>query len=243
MSAPTDRSVRPALARLGRVEARKMIDTRAALWLLILTALSAVAAVLVGVLFDDASRDFGETFVDAMLAVSVLLPIVPILLVTGEWSQRTALGTFALVPIRERVMAAKLLALVALLAAVTLLCLGLAALGAAISGDGFGFSGAEAGDVILFELLTLLFGFGIAAVLMNSPAAIVLNFVVPIVVGAIAAISAGVESVVSWVDPSAWSALTDSTAAEWDKIATAALAWVVLPIAAGLVRLRRRDIA
>src|SRR5690606_3827869 len=104
----------------------------------------------------------------------------------------------------------------------------LAALGAATSGDGFGFSGAEAGDVILFELLTLLFGFGIAAVLMNSPAAIVLNFVVPIVVGAIAAISAGVESVVSWVDPSAWSALTDSTAAEWDKIATAALAWVVL---------------
>ena len=188
MSALTDRAERPSLARLGRVEARKMVDTRAAMWLLILTALSAVAAVLVGVLFDDASRDFGETFVDSMLAVSVLMPIVPILLVTGEWSQRTALGTFALVPVRERVMAAKLIALVALLIAVTGLCLALAALGAAASGDGFGFSGADAGRVILFELLTLLFGFGLAAVLMNSPAAIVLNFIAPIIVAAIAAI-------------------------------------------------------
>ena len=243
MSGLTDRSERPSLARLGAVEARKMIDTRAAMWLLILTGLSAVAAVLIGVLFESADRDFGETFVDAMLAVSVLMPIVPILLVTGEWSQRTALGTFALVPVRERVMAAKLLALLALLVAVTALCFGLAAIGAAASGDGFGFSGADAGDVILFELLTLLFGFGLAAVLMSSPAAIVLNFVAPIVVAAIAAISAGVESIIVWVDPSAWSTLTDSTAAEWDKIATSTLAWVVLPIAIGLVRLRRRDVS
>ena len=33
MSATTDRSERPSLLRLGRVEARKMVDTRAAMWL------------------------------------------------------------------------------------------------------------------------------------------------------------------------------------------------------------------
>lgn len=243
MSTIADRSERPPLIRLGRVEARKMIDTRAALWLLILTGLSAVAVVAVGILFEDADRDFGETFVDAMLAVSVLLPIVPILLVTGEWSQRTALGTFALVPIRERVMAAKALALLGLLVVVAGLCLGLAALGTAATGDGFGFSGADAGQVVLYELLTLLFGFGLAAVLMNSPAAIVFNFVVPVIVGAIAAISAGVESAVSWVDPSAWSSLADTTSPDWDKVATATIAWIVVPLVLGTIRLRRRDVS
>ena len=78
---------------------------------------------------------------------------------------------------------------------------------------------------------------------MNSPAAIVLNFVVPILIAAVAAISVGIEDVVAWVDPSVWSDLADSSANDWDKIATSTLAWVVLPIAVGLVRLRRRDVS
>ena len=40
----------------------------------------------------------------------MLLPIVGILLVSSEWSQRTALITFTLVPQRMRVMSAKLAA-------------------------------------------------------------------------------------------------------------------------------------
>ena len=50
----------------------------------------------------------------AVAPASILLPIVGILLVTSEWSQRTALITFALVPDRGRVLAAKLLASVVL---------------------------------------------------------------------------------------------------------------------------------
>ncbi|HET6830466.1 MAG TPA: hypothetical protein VFH44_03850 [Solirubrobacterales bacterium] len=239
----TDRAERPSLLRLGRVEARKMVDTRAAMWLLILTALSALAAVVVGAFFEDANRDFGELFVDAMLAASVLMPIVPILLVTGEWSQRAALGTFTLVPARDRVMAAKLLALLALLIAFTVICLALSALAAAIGGDGLDISTADAAQAVLFDLLALLFGFGLAAILMNSPAAIVLNFVAPIVVAGIAAISTGIEEAVAWVDPSTWSTLTDANHPDWDKIATTTLAWVVVPIALGLARLRRRDVS
>ena len=37
----------------------------------------------------------------------VILPIVAILSVTSEWSQRTGLSTFTLVPHRGRVLAAK----------------------------------------------------------------------------------------------------------------------------------------
>ncbi|MCL4287167.1 MAG: ABC transporter permease [Thermoleophilia bacterium] len=243
MDATTDRSVRPPLLRLGAVEARKMVDTRAAMWLLILTALSAVAAVVVGAFVDDGNRDFGELFVDAMLAASVLMPIVPILLVTGEWSQRTALETFTLVPVRERVMAAKLVAVVALLVAFTALCLGLAALAVAAGGDGLGFDAAEGGQAVLYVLLSLLFGFGLAAAIMSSAAAIVLYFAVQILIAAIAAISSGIESVVGWIDPDAWTSLTDSPAPEWDRIATAAIAWVLVPLALGLIRLRRRDVS
>jgi hypothetical protein len=243
MNAITERSQRPSPARLCTVEARKMVDTRAAMWLLILTALSALAAVVVGAFFEDAGRDFGELFVDAMLAASVLMPIVAILLVTGEWSQRTALETFTLVPVRERVMAGKLLAVLVLLVAFTALCLALAALGAAAGGDGLGFSAADGGQAVLYVLLSLLFGFGLAAVIMSSAAAIVLYFVLQIVIAAIAAISADVESIVGWIDPDAWTTLTETATPEWDRIATATIAWVVLPIALGLVRLRRRDVS
>ena len=40
----------------------------------------------------------------------ILLPIIGILLVSSEWSQRTALITFTLVPKRMRVMSAKIAA-------------------------------------------------------------------------------------------------------------------------------------
>lgn len=244
MGSITDRSERPSLVRLGRVEARKMVDTRAAMWLLILTALSAVGSIVVNVLGAGPNqRDLGELFTDAMIAAAILMPIVPILLVTGEWSQRTALTTFTLVPARQRVMAAKLLALLALLAAFTVLCLALAALGAAIGGGGFEIPTAEAAQAVLAGLLALLFGFGLAAILMSSPAAIVLNFAAPILVAAIAAISTDVESAVAWVDPYSWSTLNDARHPDWDEIATTTLVWVVVPIVLGLVRLRRRDVS
>ena len=41
--------------------------------------------------------------------MSLILPVLGILLVTSEWSQRTGLTTFALVPQRERVIVAKLI--------------------------------------------------------------------------------------------------------------------------------------
>ena len=242
----TARSARRSILHLGRVEIRKMIDTRAGLWLILLTALSAVAAVIADIATGDAgSRPLDDTFADAMLAASVLLPIVPILLMTSEWSQRTALSTFALVPVRERVIGAKLLAVLALLVAAAALSLGLAALGTAADGGSLAVSIGDAGRIVLYETLVLLFGFGLAAILMNSPAAIVLNFVTPVIIAAIGALSAGINDAIAWVDPSAWGALTDETTSggEWAKVATVSLAWVVVPIVLGTIRLRRRDIA
>lgn len=237
---------RTSLLRLGRVESRKMLDTRAGLSLVLLTLLSAVAAVVVDVATGSAgSTSLGGSFSNAMLASGVLLPVVAILLMTSEWSQRTALSTFALVPVRERVIAAKLLAVLALLAATTVICLVLSALGTAIDGGDLAITLDDLGRTVIHLLLVLMFGFALAAILMSSPAAIVFNFVTPTIIAAAGAISERFNDAVAWIDPGAFGALTDATTSggEWQRIATAALAWIGIPIALGLVRLRRRDIS
>lgn len=245
-TALTARSERPSLFRLGGVEGRKMLDTRAGLWLVVLTVLSAIAAVVAeAVTGNSGSLDAGDYFADGMLASSVLLPIVPILLVTGEWTQRTALSTFALVPARERVLGAKLLAVAGLLAAMVLISAILALIAATTSGAGLSVSIDDATRVILYDALVVLFGFGLASVLMSSAAAIVLNFTTPLIIAAISSISRSVGDAIAWVDPSAFGALTDAATSgdEWAKVLTAGLAWIVLPIALGAVRLRRRDVS
>src|SRR5689334_25040951 len=115
--------VPPPLARLILVELRKAVDTRAGRWLLVLIALVAVgAAILTGVTGSDADRNLVHVLGDTSQLVAILLPVLGILLVTSEWSQRTALTTFTLVPRRERVIAAKAAAGVLLAAAATVVC-------------------------------------------------------------------------------------------------------------------------
>jgi ABC-2 type transport system permease protein len=239
-------SGRVSLLRLGRVEGRKMLDTRAGLWLAALTVLSAVAAVVAELVTGEADTlTAGDYFADGMLAASVLLPIVPILLMTSEWTQRTALSTFAFVPARERVLGAKLLAVAGLLGAVIVLSIAMALLATVAGGAQLSLPAGDAGRVVLYEALVLLFGFGLAAVLMNSAAAIVLNFITPVIIAAIGALSSSVNDAIAWIDPSAFGALTDATTSggEWAKILTAGVVWVALPIALGAIRLRRRDVA
>ncbi len=95
--------------RLVRVEWAKATDTRAARWLLALIALSTAGMMLVPVL---APTSFDQTYVSylrvAALALSILLPVVAILMLTGEWSQRSVMTTFTQEPRRIRVVNAKL---------------------------------------------------------------------------------------------------------------------------------------
>ena len=85
------------------------LDTRAARWLLALVGVSTVAMMLVPVL---APTTFDQTYAGylrvAALGLTILLPVVAILLVTGEWSQRSVMTTFTQVPRRLRVLNAKL---------------------------------------------------------------------------------------------------------------------------------------
>ena len=94
--------------RLVAVELRKIADTRSGRWLL--AAILALTLIFMGIyLFaaDPGDRVFGAFLAIASTPQGFLLPVLGILLVTSEWSQRTAMVTFALEPSRGRVVAAK----------------------------------------------------------------------------------------------------------------------------------------
>jgi ABC-2 type transport system permease protein len=132
-----DRSRRPGLARLTGVELRKMVDTRAGFWVQLgVLALTVTFAILSAVIGHTADHTLHGIVTAAVWPAYALLPVVGILLVTSEWSQRTTLITFSLVPQRSRVLAAKLGAGVLLASAAVVVALGIAALVTAVAAPG-----------------------------------------------------------------------------------------------------------
>ena len=241
----TDSAGRPSLIRLAKVEGRKMVDTRAGLWLLIVTALAAVGGTLGQSLGGDVSdqRAVDVFFTNAVI-VSFLLPVVGILLVTSEWSQRTGLITFALVPVRGRIVAAKLIAAIGVAIVAAAICLALGLLGGSVFGSGTEIDLSEIGRGTLFLAISVSIGVALGLAFMNSPLAIVVYFVGPILVAAIGAISESINDVTVWLDQSGLITMveTSPSGVEWDRVGVIVLAWVVLPLAAGMLRLQRGDV-
>jgi Flp pilus assembly pilin Flp len=95
-------------ATLVRAELRKTVDVRAARWLLLAAALLAAAAEAIPLVFPhNVTQDRASYLTWAALGLSRLLPLVLLMAMTSEWSQRTAMTTFTLEPRRSRVLAAK----------------------------------------------------------------------------------------------------------------------------------------
>lgn len=240
LSAP---ALRPSLPRLAAVEWRKMLDTRAALWLLGITALGVVAAAIgQGATARGADAESASIFRTSCGIASLLLPILAILLVTSEWSQRAGLFTFALVPVRPRVIAAKYLATVALAALAVAFLLALALACGAGLGAGAEISPSDVGRGALYVLTYVSIGFALGLLFRNSPLAIVLMFAAPIVLSLIGAINADVNDVTAWLDQSELAQLISNGGVDWARIGVTALIWFALPLIGGLVRLQRSDI-
>ena len=113
--------------RLFRVELRKTVDTRAGRWLVGITVGAALLAegifLAVVATHSDQTAAYGDFVGAAAFVSSILLPVIGIMLVTSEWSQRTAMTTFSLEPRRTRIVVAKLLAGVLLTAFVIVFAL------------------------------------------------------------------------------------------------------------------------
>jgi len=244
---------RPSLARLTYVELRKMTDTRAGFWLLLVIVLGTAAAALIRMLVGDVSeRTLLQAFSVAQFPGAVLLPVLAILAVTSEWSQRTALTTFALVTQRWRVVAAKLLAVVALSAIAVVLCLAFAAVANAIGGvaseaDGsWSLPVSAIGEAFVLQLVGMVGGAAFGMVFLASAPAIVLYFALPTVWGILTEIISALDEPARWLDlGSTTTPLSEfeMTGTDWARLGTSVLLWVGLPLAIGLVRIVRREIS
>jgi ABC-2 type transport system permease protein len=240
---------RPGFATLTAVELRKTVDTRAGFWLLLSIGLLTIAALVLVAIFAKP----GDQTLQAMLSVavapaSVLLPVVGILLVTSEWTQRTSFITFTLTPGRGRVLLAKLVAGLLLSLAALGLALVSAAVATAIVAPGvdgtWSLSIGLLGQTALSIAIGVVTGIGFGAVMLASAPALVLFFAAPIGVAALGAIPA-LRDVAPWVSVAeATGPLPDELfdATQWAHAGTALVLWMVVPLVAGFWRVWRTDI-
>jgi ABC-2 type transport system permease protein len=245
-----DADRRPGMGRLTAVELRKMVDTRAGFWLqLVVVALTVVVVGAICIWGKAEDQTLAQMLSAAVTPASVLLPVVGILLVSSEWSQRTAPITFALVPHRSRVIAAKVVASVVLSLIAFAFCLAVSAIGTAISAPGidgtWSLSAGLFGQVALSLATGMITGIAFGAALLSSAPAIVLSFVLPLGWAAIGSIHA-LEPAARWLDGTrSLSPLTEHllSTTEWVRAGATLALWMVLPLAIGLWRILRDEVA
>lgn len=241
-------------SRLVAVELRKTADTRAGRWLL--AAIVAITAVFMGIFFfvaDADDRIFGNFIGIASTPQGFLLPVLGILLVTSEWSQRTAMVTFALVPSRSKVIAAKTVAALVLGFVVFLVAIATASLATLLGGADDGFQGLSSTLFLLFlalQLLTILQGLAYGLILLNTPAAIVTFFVLPIASSIVFSLVPGLQDAAPWVDLgtaqqplfSSFEGASGLTGEQYAQLGTTSLIWIIVPFVAGWFRVMRAEV-
>ncbi|MEU5907782.1 ABC transporter permease [Micromonospora sp. NPDC047527] len=243
---------RPSLLRLTTVELRKLADTRAGRWLLITIGLVTVAIVTLLLIYGEKDEQTLVTFfVPSLLPVSALLPVLGILSITSEWSQRTALTTYALVPRRERVVAAKLIAVVLAALASVLVTLAVAAVGTLVaSATGGAGTWQIEGSLILHaaiaQVACVLMGAVFGLVLLNPPLAIVGYLLLPTLWTVLGQLVRPLRGPSEWLDTSrTMEPLFTShvTGEQWGRFVVSLLVWLLLPLAVGLFRTLRREVS
>jgi hypothetical protein len=244
------------VSRVVRVELRKMFDTRSGFWLMASIVISALLTMVATVAFaPDADLSY-YTFAKAIgFPMTVVLPMIAILSITGEWSQRTGLTTFTLVPHRNRIVYAKTISSVAVAVASMLFAFVVGAIGNLIGATVAGtelvwdLSLAEAGNIVLGSLLCLLTGTMLGMLIRSSAGALVAYFVysllLPTVFGFLAASQGWFRDLQPWVDLNhAEGALFSGTLTgeQWANVAVTTAVWLVLPAVAGLRMVMRSEV-
>lgn len=244
------------LRRIVAVELRKSFDTRAGLWLLAsvgLASLLTTGAVIAWGPDDDFTYSTFTTTI--AFPMSVILPIIAALAVTAEWSQRSGLTTFTIVPHRGRIMLGKAIALVSVAVPATALAFVVGAGGnvvaAWISGqDTVWDQDLAAVPYVLLSLsLTLAMGLVCGTLIRSSAGAIVaffvFSFVIPPLLGLLAMTQDWFHDLQPWVDLDYQLAelLRGSFDSEqWSQLAITSGLWLVLPLIVGMWTLVRSEV-
>jgi ABC-type transport system involved in multi-copper enzyme maturation permease subunit len=243
-------STRPGLVRLVAVELRKIVDTRAGFWLQAATVALTVVAVLVrSVVGDAGDHTFASVLEIGVFPAAVLLPVAGILLVTSEWSQRTGMITFALVPARSRVLVAKLVASLILAIGMLVMAVAVVAAGVFVASPGVDGTWADVAPLIgqsaVYLTTGIVTGVAFGAVLLASAPAIVALFALPIAWTAVASLSVFADAA-PWLDtrlalgPMPKEVMSGT---QWAHAGTALAIWMLLPLLIGIWRITRREVA
>lgn len=251
------RGVRPIpMTRLVGVELRKMFDTRAGFWLMASVGIVSVLATAAVIIWAPDEAITQDTFSSAIgMPLSVVLPIIAILSVTSEYSQRTGLTTYTLVPWRGRVMSAKVVSTLLVGVAAMFLALAVGAVGNVV---GSAITGLDAtwditltqfSNIVLANVLGMLMGFMLGVLFRSSAGAIVGYFVyslvLPVAFGTLAAFQEWFRDLQPWVDVNfAVTRLFDQTmtAEYWQQLGVSTLVWLWIPLAIGLRAILRAEV-
>jgi len=249
-------SARIPLSRLVGVELRKMFDTRSGFWLMASILITSVLATAAIIVFAPDDQQTYDNFAAAVgIPMTIILPIIGILAVTSEWSQRSGLTTFTLVPHRGRVLWAKFIAAVGVGVGAMFVALVVGALGTLVGSLVTGLdpvwnvSVTEFALIVLGSVLGMLFGFMLGVLIRNSAGAIVAYFVyslvLPPLVQLLAANAKWFADVQPWVDyADARNVLFNGSvsSAQWQHLAVSGTIWFLLPLAVGLFIVRRSEV-
>jgi len=237
-------------------ELRKMLDTRSGLWLMASIGLLALLTTSAVILWAARAELTYSTFVSAIsIPMTLVIPMVAILSVTAEWSQRSGLTTFTLVPHRGRVITAK--ALSCLIVAVVTIPFAFAVgalgniVGTAIAGVDpvWDLTVANLLTIMLANVLAMMVGFMLGVVIRSSAAALaayfIYQFLLPTVALLLARSQEWFRDLQPWVDfdfaqsPLLKGALTSE---QWVQLLTTGAIWLALPMTVGLVFMVRAEV-
>jgi ABC-2 type transport system permease protein len=244
------------LSRVIRVELRKMFDTRSGFWLIASIGITGLIATVATILFAPDKDLTYYNFAAAIgFPITVILPMVALLSITSEWSQRSGLTTFTYVPNRGRVVLAKTWSSIAIAVGSMLFAFVFGAIGtvvgSAIAGTSevWDLSLGHALTIVLGNLTCLLTGTMLGMLLRSSAGGLVTYFVVTLLVptlsGLLATSQSWFEKLQPWVDLSyAQGFLFEgmTTGAQWAHVATTVTLWIILPGILGLRFVMRSEV-
>lgn len=246
-------------SRILQVELRKLFATNANRALMTAIFFIAVLGAVLSYSMHSVFLEMGENWYINVFMVNavpiILLQPLVILMVTTEWSTRSAMTTFTLEPRRHLVIAAKAITITVTSVVVWALSLGL---GAATYAVGTATHGTEAawsisattvaGDLGA-QLLMTLSSFALALLIHNAPATIVLVLALPSVIGMSVLLPEWAQQILVWINLSENLNITllDATGAatgqHWAQLAVSVTVWIIAPAVVGTWRTLRREAA
>ena len=258
-TAPAPRRGTPApipTTRLVGVELRKMFDTRSGFWLLMSIGITGLVATAATIAFAPDGTLTYFTFATAIgYPMAFILPIIAMLSVTSEWSQRSGLTTFTLVPRRGRVLAAKALASVFVAVVSMAMAFAVGAVGNLV---GSGLNGLDArwditlghaALIVLGNLLSLFSGYMLGVLIRQSAGAVVAYFgytaIAAALLGVLGEVQPRFAEIRGWVDFNfAQGPVFEGTMTReaWAQLGTTTTAWLLIPLAVGLIIVRRSEV-